>query len=115
MDKSEFLKTLFSMFPMNFTEDNVKYWLKAYEAVLKVPLDFDKLFFIMVSNYDKTNTAPSPKWFKENMSGAIKKNDKCSALIHIESIRNEEREPMPEDLKKKFEQLKTNYQWGKKA
>lgn len=106
MDKSEFLHKLFSMFPMNFTEDNVNYWLEAYEAVLTVPLDFNKLFLIMVSNYDKTNTAPSPKWFKENMSGAIKKNDKCPALVHIESIRQEEREPMPEELKKKFEQLK---------
>lgn len=106
MDRAEFLHMLFSMFPMNFNEDNANYWLKAYETVLTVPLDFDKLFLIMVSNYDKTITAPSPKWFKDNMSGAIKKNDKCPALKHIESIRDEEQEEIPEDIKKRLELLK---------
>lgn len=106
MDRSEFLQRLFSMFPMNFSEGNVTYWMEAYEAILNVALDFDKLFFIMISNYDKTNTAPSPKWFKENMSGAIKKEDKCPALRHIENLQQEQLTPMPDDVRKRLECLK---------
>ncbi len=106
MDRGNFLKKLFSMFPMNFNENNMGYWIEAYESVLDKPIDFDKLFWVMVSNYEYTNSAPSPHWFKNNLSSCIIRNDKCPALMHIENLKKEKREPMPEDLKRKLEQLK---------
>lgn len=112
MDRDSFLKKIFSMFPMNFNENNMGYWIEAYESVFDKPIDFDKLFWVMVSNYEYTHTAPSPQWFKINLSSCIIRNDKSSALIHIENLKKEEKEPMPEDIKKKFEQLKQKLSMG---
>lgn len=105
MNKSEFLQRLFSMFPSNFNENNMGYWLKAYETVLCGNIDFDKLFFIMISRYENICSAPSPKWLKDNLQDAIIKNKKSLALVHIENINREEREPMSEETKRKLNQL----------
>lgn len=113
MDKDEFLKRLFSMFPANFNENNMPYWLEGYETVFKgLRINYNKLFYTMLTQYDKTNTAPSPKWIKENLSGCIIPDDKCEAVRHIETLRREEREPMPAHIKHKLEALKIKLAMG---
>jgi hypothetical protein len=115
VDKDEFLKRLFSMFPTTFNENNLCYWTIGYETVLnKLKIDYEKLFYTMLTQYDKTNTAPSPKWIKENLSGCIIPDDKCKAVRHIETLRREEREPMPEHIKHKLEALKIKLTMGEK-
>lgn len=116
MDRTIFLEKLFSMFPMNFNENNTKYWVEAYETVfMNIKLDYERLFYIMITTYKYTNSAPSPQWFKENMSSCIIREEKSEALKHIEAIRNEKREEMPEDLKERLKRLKEKISMGVKV
>lgn len=90
----------------------MSYWIEAYENVLSQNIDYDKLFNVMIATYEYTHTAPSPKWLKDNLTGCIIRDDKCAALKHHEALKNEKFEPMPEEVKRKFEQLKKKLSMG---
>ena len=106
MDKNGFLQRLFAMFPMNFNENNIQYWIEAYEAAFgNSRINYDKLFHFMIAEHNNMSSAPSPKWFKDNKSSAIEQDDRCEALKHIEEIKKDCVPPPPE-LKAKMAALK---------
>lgn len=112
MDRTTFLQRVFLMYPANVNENNMPFWIQAYEHVLNQNINYDKLFNVMISKYEYTHTAPSPRWFKENLSDCIIRDDKCAALKHHEALKNEKYEPMPEHVKQKLEMLKKKLSMG---
>ena len=112
MDKTAFLKRLFAMFPMNFNENNIQYWIEAYESAFgNSKINYDKLFHFMIAEHNNMSSAPSPKWFLENKSMCIEKDERSAAIRHIEEIK-ETAVPMPEDFKIKMEALKQKLSMG---
>lgn len=106
MNKNEFLKNLFALYPNTFTEKSCASWKNAYELIFgNKRIDFEKLFETMAINYQSTVVPPSPAWFKEHLSECIIKPDKCAALRNIENMKNEECIPMPESFKEKMKVL----------
>lgn len=106
MDKNGFLERLFTMFPLNFNENNIPYWSEAYENVLSSPrINYDKLFRFMITEHTNMSSAPSPKWFADNRANYIEKDERPATIRHLEEIR-QTAEPMPEDFKEKMRMLK---------
>ena len=107
MDRTAFLDKFFKMYPSSFNESNIPVWWDIYEGILPVNVNFDKLFYHLITEWNSTGTAPAPNWFKEShtVNSALKENS--SALKHIEGIKNDPLNvPMPEDFKIKMEALK---------
>ena len=60
MDRTSFLERLFTMFPMNFNENNIPFWTEAYEnALSSSKINYDTLFRDMVMNWESMSSAPS--------------------------------------------------------
>lgn len=111
MDRTAFLEKFFKMYPSSFNENNIPVWWEIYEGILPVNVNFDKLFYHLVTEWNSTGTAPAPTWFKESSTVNSAKNDKCSALIHAEEIK-QTAEPMPETFKLKLAELKQKMSMG---
>lgn len=98
MDRNEFLSRIFKMFS-NFNDSNVEFWKPAYEEVLTEPnIDYEKLFKLMVTNWEQTYSAPAPKHFKGWKQDCIPKDDRCDALKNIEQMRENAAPPSPDVL-----------------
>ena len=106
MDRTTFLEKLFRMYPANFNEFNIPDWFEAYELILSSPrINYDKLFTLMIKTWTSTTNAPHPQWFEANVSSAIERDERCSAVRHIEEVKRTA-EPIPEHVKMKMEELK---------
>ena len=57
------------------------------------------------------SAAPSPKWFADNRSSYIERDERCQAVRHIESIK-EDSVPPPEFVKQRMEELKKKMSMG---
>lgn len=114
MDKTSFLERLFAMFPMNFNENNIPFWIEAYETAFgSSRIDYNKLFQFMIAEHSNMSSAPSPKWFRDNKASCVIKDDTCAAIQHLEEIKNDPLNiPMPEDFKIKMEALKQKLSMG---
>ena len=111
MDRNGFIERLFTMFPLNFNENNIPYWSEAYESVLTGSINYDKLFHFMIMEHNNMSAAPSPKWFADNRSSYIERDERSAAIRHIEEIK-ETAEPMPEYIKVRMEELKKKMSMG---
>ena len=111
MDRTAFLERLFTMFPLNFNENNIPYWSEAYESVLIGSINYDKLFKFMITEHNNMSAAPSPKWFSDNRTNYIVKDDLSPALRHMEEIKQDS-VPMPESFKLRMEELKKKMSMG---
>lgn len=87
--RSEFLKTLWSMYPQTFTEKNAEIWKRAYEKTIPENIDFDKLFLLLSKEYNSVAIPPHPSWFIGRVDGCIKK-EKCEALRQIQLWKTQE-------------------------
>jgi len=103
MNRKDFLKRLFAMYPNTFTtgeNGNGKVWREAYEEVLKEKWDYDKLFSKMVTKYQHTHIAPAPAFFVDFIED-IKPQNKCDALKNIDILKGiEHQDPSPETQQK---------------
>lgn len=112
MDRTAFLERLFTMFPLNFNENNIPYWMEAYEAVLNSSMiNYDKLFKFMIMEHNNMSAAPSPKWFADNRSSYIERDERCQAVRQMEEIKQDS-VPMPEDFKIRMQALKQKLSMG---
>lgn len=65
MDRAEFLKNLFLMYPQNFNEFNMLIWREKYESILPENIDYDTLDRILMKHHNSVTTAPTPKDLRE--------------------------------------------------
>lgn len=66
MDREEFLKKIFCLYPKTFTGDNSNEWLEAYKQVLPTNADFEALYNRLIFEYSGAN-APKPAWFADKI------------------------------------------------
>ena len=65
MDRAEFLKNLFLMYPQNFNEFNMLIWREKYESILSENIDYTTLDKVLMNHHNSVTTAPTPKDLKE--------------------------------------------------
>lgn len=90
--RTDFLKTLWTMYPQVFTEKNAEFWKKAYEKTIPENLNFEKLFAIVAKEYNSVVVPPPPSWFVERAETCVKK-EKCEALQQIDLWKTQENIP----------------------
>ena len=65
MDREQFLKELFLMYPSCFNEYNVTIWRRKYELMLSPKIDYDGLEIKFASSWKDMRVPPSPPELKE--------------------------------------------------
>lgn len=66
LEREDFLKKIFTMYPKTFDNGNSSAWLEAYKQVLPTNADFEALFNRLIYEYSGTN-APKPAWFVDKI------------------------------------------------
>lgn len=64
MNKNEFLQKLVDLYE-DFTEENTKTRIEAYLVVLSENINYNKLWQILIKNYDNFRYAPSPAYINK--------------------------------------------------
>lgn len=65
MDREQFLKELFIMYPKVFNEYNLPIWKKRYELLISTKIDFERLVIKVTNNWRNMEYPPSPPELKE--------------------------------------------------
>ncbi len=115
MDRIEFIKSLFEMYPESFA--NVERWLSAYLRKLPEEIDYEELMDDMLENYQNTRYAPGTGFFMPYIHKQLKRQSAQRERERQEAERQEweaERKRLEEEDDGGYELLSPEQVLGKK-
>lgn len=106
MNKNEFITRLVMKY-QNITDDNMSIWEEDYSLMLEEPdINYDKLYHIVLTEWDNSYNAPSTKWIYENKKRCIPKkqaiynDNEYNPLSEISKMIQSAGPPSEETIKK---------------